>query len=190
MLVIAAKRLWSRPLLSLLSILGVALAVGLVASIPIFAQATSFAILLQEMRDISVRTSRPMFTARVYVLPTTKFPLSLAHTRELSVLIQDALTKEIGLPVLTLSRQAETTSLMLYPSGGASPYSPQDTLLGDLNLAFISGIAPHLTVVEGESMDVAAHSGEALDVWMHAAIADELGVQIGNTCSVAQECYG
>ena len=110
------------------------------------------------MRDISAQTGRPLFTARVYVLPSGKFPLSLEHTRELAALIQEALTTEIGLPVRTLTRQIETTSVMLYPSGQESPYGSLDTPLADVSLAFLSGIAPHLTVVEGESMEDAAPS--------------------------------
>ena len=46
MFFIALKRLWTRPLLTLLSIVGVILAVGLVTSIPIFSQAVSFVMLL------------------------------------------------------------------------------------------------------------------------------------------------
>jgi hypothetical protein len=36
MLSVAAKRLWNHPLLTLLSILGIALVVGILASIPVF----------------------------------------------------------------------------------------------------------------------------------------------------------
>jgi len=45
MLSIALKRLGHHPLLTLLSIVGVTLAVGLMAAIPLFAHAVSFAVL-------------------------------------------------------------------------------------------------------------------------------------------------
>ena len=74
MFFIALKRLWTRPLLTLLSIVGVMLAVGLVTSIPIFSQAVSFVMLREELFAMAGKTGRPIFSMRVYVLPSARFP--------------------------------------------------------------------------------------------------------------------
>jgi hypothetical protein len=47
---IALKRLWNRTWLTLLSIAGVALAVGLVVSIPIVGKSISFVMLQEELQ--------------------------------------------------------------------------------------------------------------------------------------------
>ena len=91
MIFIALRRLWNRPLLTLLSIAGVILAVGLVTSIPIFSQSVSFVMLNEELQEISAKTKRPLFSMRVYVLPSARYQLPLTQTRELADLIEGTL---------------------------------------------------------------------------------------------------
>jgi putative ABC transport system permease protein len=183
MVSIAIKRLWHRPLLTLLSMAGVVLAVGLVTSIPILAQALSFVILNEEMSAISARTHRPLFSMRVYVLPSARYPLSLARTRELAKRIKETLTTEIGLPVLRLDRQAQTAGVLLR-TGQGSPYSGSEILLSDTALAVLSGVGAHMTILEGESMADAPPGGGALNVWIHQMVADEMGLQAGEAYEV------
>ena len=183
MVSIAVKRLWHRPLLTLLSMVGVVLAVGLVTSIPILSQALSFVILNQEMSAISARTHRPLFSMRVYVLPSARYPISLARTRELAERIEETLATEVGLPVLRLDRQPETTAVLLR-TGEGSPYSDTEILLSDTTLAVLSGVGTHMTILEGESMADATSPGGALNVWMHQVVADEMGLQAGEVYEV------
>ena len=91
MLFVALKRLWTRPLLTLLSIIGVTLSIGLVAAIPLFSQAVNFVLLTGELEDISARSGRPLFSMRVYALPGTQYPLSMERAR----LFQDHVAETI-----------------------------------------------------------------------------------------------
>jgi putative ABC transport system permease protein len=184
MLSIALKRLWSRPLLTLLSIFGVVVAVGLVISIPILAEATSFVVLREELRTVSAQSGRPLFSMRVYVLPGARYPLTLDRTKELAKLIEDTLVTQVGLPVLSLSRHIETTTLILQTREQASPYSHPNTVLTETTLAVLSGVGPHISVLEGEPMETASPVPGELAVWMHQAVADEVGVQAGEQYEV------
>jgi putative ABC transport system permease protein len=179
MVFVALKRLVNRPLLTLLSIAGVILAVGLVTSIPIFSQAVSFVMLREELKEVSAKTGRPLFSMRVYVLPSARYQLSLEHTEELSNLIQQTLVAEVGLPLLAVSRHIETTGVIIRTLAEETPYGEPNTFLGETNLAVLPGIESRIEIFEGESMLDAAPSEGELNVWMHKTVADEMGLHPG-----------
>ena len=181
MLFVALRRLVNRFGLTLLSIIGVTLAVGLVASIPIFSRAVSFVMLKEELNQISERTGRPLFSMRIYVLPSAKFELPLQQVKDLGDYIAQAFVTEVGLPLVTESRHMETTGLVLLTPNEETSYGKPETFLkGDTNLVILPGSEPYLDIVAGEPMDPAVSSvGNVLDVWMHKTTADELGIDPG-----------
>jgi putative ABC transport system permease protein len=177
MVFVALKRLVNRPLLTLLSIAGVVLAVGLVTSIPIFSQAVSFVMLREELAEMAAKTGRPLFSMRVYVLPSARYELPLEHTKELGRLIEETLVAEVGLPLLTISRHIETTGLIIRTLDKETPYGEPNTFLGETNLAVLPELESRIDILEGESMLDAAPSEGALSVWMHKTLADEMGIR-------------
>jgi putative ABC transport system permease protein len=188
MLFVAIKRLWTRPLLTLLSIAGVTLAIGLVAGIPLFAQAVSFLMLKGELGEVSARSGRPPFSMRVYVLPGTQYPLSLDRSRIMEEHISETITSEAGLPLVARRRQMETTGLVLYTRKQPSPYGEEQTLLRqDLYFLVLPGVASHIDVMQGEPMDGGIPSNGALDVWLHVKVAQEMGIEPGETFEVRDQ---
>ena len=179
MIFVALKRLVNRPFLTLLSIAGVILAVGLVTSIPIFSQSVSFVMLNEELRDMSAKTGRPLFSMRVYVLPSARYQLPLDQTRDLGALIEETLVTEVGLPLLTLSRHIETTGLILRTRDNVTPYGEPNAFLGETNLAVLPGVESRITIFDGESMETAVPLDGELNVWMHKTVADEMGLHSG-----------
>ncbi len=184
MVFIALRRLWNRPLLTLLSIAGVILAVGLVTSIPIFSQSVSFVMLNEELEAISAKTKRPLFSMRVYVLPSARYELPLSQTRELADLIEGTLVSQVGLPVLSNQRHIETTGLILRTLDKETPYGEPNTFLGETNLAILPGVGSHIDVLEGDSMEAVPPSEGTLDVWMHKTVVDEMGIHPGEEFEV------
>jgi len=186
MLFVALRRLVNRFGLTLLSVIGVTLAVGLVASIPIFSKAVSFVMLKEELNQISARTGRPLFSMRIYVLPSAKFELPLQQVRDLGDYIAQAFIAQVGLPLVTESRHMETTGLVILTRAEETPYGKPETFLkGDTNLVILPGSEPYLDIVAGEPMDPAKASvGNELDVWMHKTAADELGVDPGEKLQI------
>ena len=186
MLFITLKRLQHHPWLTLLSILGVALAVGLVTSVPVFSKAVSFVMLQEELTEVSRRTGRPLFSMRVYVLPSGRYELPLDKCAVLGQHIAETLSNEVGLPVIRQSRHIETTGLAIRTRDEVTPYGPPHTFLtGDTNLAVLPGSESRITVLEGEPIEGGSPSenGE-LKVWMHQTMADEMGVHPGEKFEV------
>ncbi|MBN1934602.1 MAG: hypothetical protein JW934_08045 [Anaerolineae bacterium] len=180
MLFIAFKRLFNRPLLTLLSIMGVTLAVGLVVSIPIFAKAVSFVMLREQLAEIAATTKRPAFSLRYYVLPSGQYKLTIADSQVWQDHLVETLTGEVGLPLLSVNRQMETTGLLLRTKEEETAYGQANTiLLKDTNITVIPGIGPYLDIRDGQSMEEATPSGDALNVWIHKTLFDEMGLEIG-----------
>jgi putative ABC transport system permease protein len=185
MVFVALKRLWNRPLLTLLSIVGVALAVGLVTSIPIFSQAVSFVMLQEELYEMAAKTGRPIFSMRVYVLPSARFPLPLSQVRALGDHISETIIEQVGLPPLALRRHIETTGLIVRTRNEVTPYGEPNTFLrGDINLVVLPGVETRLEIDEGEPMDTTASSADELNVWVHKTTADDMGINPGETFEV------
>ena len=182
---IALRRLWNRPLFTLLSIAGVVLAVGLVTGIPILSQALSFRILQEEMSKIRAMTGRPLFSMRVYTIPSARYPLSVERTQEWAEQIEEVMVTKVGLPVLSLSRDLETASIVLRTPGEGSRYGEGKILLPSTTLAVLTGVEAHMTVLEGEPMTATTSREGKLNVWMHEALADEMGIQVGETYEVS-----
>ncbi len=182
------RRLWSRPILTLLALLGVVLAVGLLSSSAFFTQAVDRVLLLEELNKLAKTTGRHPFATRVYVFPTGRQPLSLAQAELMGKDVAGALAGEIGLPVARLGLSVESIGLMLLPSEDDLRYNP-NKILNQVTLNYIGEVADKLTLVSGDHFPTDAESeataaqaaglSTVLDVWMHTRVAQEMGVQAG-----------
>jgi putative ABC transport system permease protein len=172
------KRLWHYPGLTSMALLGVILSVGLITSASFFAQAVDRVMLGEELGRVREVTGRPPFASQVYTFPSTRRPLSLADAELLSQDIARVLATEINLPLQHVGIQVDSGSLMLQPVAGSSLYGEGQRYLGSISLIYIESVERHIEVIEGDALD-AAPSAEALDVWMHASMAEAMGVNVG-----------
>jgi len=192
LLVLALRRLRSRPGVTLLALLSVVLAVGLLSSTAFFAQAVDRALLQEELAALSDATDRPAFSSRIYTLPSTRRPLSLQQAERAARDVAGAFSGEIGLPVAQRVLHVESVGMMLLPGSNDARYAQSDSAyLKIVTFAYISDVAQHITTVAGDALD-AAESGadetdpaEVIDVWMHTRLAEEMGVRAGETFDIA-----
>ena len=161
--------------LTLLALLNIILAVGLVTNSYFFSQAVDRVILTQELADFSSNTGRPPFATSIYIFPSTRVPLSLEDAEKASQNIADTLSGEVGLPLRLLVTQVSSGGLMLQSATETRDY------LGDTEAIYIEGVSKHMDIIEGESMDDKSQSGDALDIWMHDRLAQKMGAHIGET---------
>ena len=176
---IAYKRLWGRPWLALMSVLGIALAVGLAVSVPVFAQAVSRAIMEDELADLAAASRRAPLAIRVYLLPSSKAPVTAQQSRDLSGHLASIFESNLGIAVRSHPVTVESGGLMLKrppeEAGG-----PAGDFLANATVGFLSGIERHMNIVSGEPMPKEALSpGDVVDVWMHEAWAMEMGAVAG-----------
>lgn len=190
LITLTIRRLISRPILTLLALLGIVLAVGLLSSTAFFSQAVDRVLLREELAKLSKQTGRHPFATRVYTFPTKRRPMSLSQAELVGKDVAGALSGEIGLPIARLGLNVESVGLMLLPAEGDFRYGDDRKLLNQVTLQYIADVADHLQIVAGDPFPADASDantgGESavLDVWMHNRLAQEMGVRTGENFRV------
>ncbi|MEM7028608.1 MAG: FtsX-like permease family protein [Chloroflexota bacterium] len=180
---LATKRLLHHPGLSILALIGVILAVGLVTSAGFFAQAVDQVIMWRELSEYSQITNRPPFATRIYSASSEQVPLTLERAELLGQNVAETMTAEVGLPIREQRLQFDSGVMNLQPLPGDTKYGKRS--LGKVHLIYIEDVAEHVNITEGQDIDeegvsIGENSGQ-LDVWMPAILAEEMGVTIGET---------
>lgn len=180
------RRLYSRPGLSFLALLGVMLAVGLLSSTAFFTQAVDRVILNQELAALSRVTGRIPFSTRVYFLPSSRVPVGMTEAEDVGRSVSGSLSQEIGLPVEHFGLHIESKGMMLLAQEGDTRYADDKSFLGTIALGYVSEIESHIEAVAGEPFtDETSSSADELSIWMHTDMAAEMGVNVGETFDVA-----
>ena len=163
--------------LTLLALLGVILAVGLVTDASFFSEAVDRVILLQDLEDFSRVTGRPPFSTNVYVFPTSDTPITIETGEKYLSEIAGTLSSEVGLPLRHAGLQVSSSSMMLQPGTDTSQYGKD--YLGSADLVYIAGVSEQMNIAAGTPLDEFGASGDVLDVWMHDRLVQEMGLQVG-----------
>jgi putative ABC transport system permease protein len=179
----ALKRQLNHPMPTALALLGVVLAVGLVTNAYVFSQAVEQTILRQKLDEFSAITGRPPFSTSVYVHPSIRRPFPLEAAEEAAPHVADTIAAEVGLPLSHTGIEIHSGNMMLQPGEGSSLFGEEKSYLGSVNLIYKSGIEEHIDILDGEPIAGAA-SGEELDVWMHADLAERMGLHVGEELNV------
>ena len=175
---LAVRRIFYRPGLSTLALLAVALAVGLVTSTGFFSQAVYRQVLLQELAQMSKTTGRPPFSMRIYTIPDSQAPLSLEAADRLTKHVGGTMAGEIGLPLLYTHLEVESGGLMIQSRVGEARVAGQSGFLGNVNLAYIEGVADKLDIV-GDPL-TGERSADLLDVWVYHEFGAKAGMNVGD----------
>ncbi len=164
--------------LSLLTLFGVMLAVGLVTSASFFAQAVDTVMLREQMSEYSRITGRPAFSTRVFAASDEAVPLSLDRVDALTERLSQTLAAQVGLPVRDVAWQTNSGVLRLKAPGS-------DSRGEQINVIVDERAVEQMEVVAGEPMSVVGRQSsneqpDALAAWMYADLADEMGAQPGD----------
>lgn len=170
--------------LSLLALVDIILAVGLVTNASFFSQAVDRVVLLQELEDFSSVTGRPPFSTSVYIFPSRRKPMTLESAEEMALHIEQTLTGEIGLPARHVGIEVASGSLMLQPAPDSASFSEDKRYLGNVEMTYIRDVASQMEIIEGEVLDEGGLSKDMLDVWMYEITAQEMGINIGEKLSI------
>lgn len=176
---LALRRLRNRLALTALSLLGVILAVGLVSSVPVFAQAVSFLVLRGELSERTSQMNRPALLMRLYY-ETRIHPFTLADTRTMEDTFARTLADKLGVAPKQRIMYVESPLVFLRSAPGGPQYQAQDEKLvfRGFTLTVLGGVDKEMRIVEGEPFAGAA-SGDRLPVWPHRELCDDMGLQVG-----------
>ncbi|HJQ13585.1 MAG TPA: ABC transporter permease, partial [Anaerolineales bacterium] len=192
---IALKRLLTQRFLSLASIAGLMIASGFILSVPLYADATYFRLLREEL--LAGRE------ADLIKKPVDYAPLSFVFEQkaagrnspqwkdveEVDAYLSGEALRTINLPILQLVRRFRTDGYSMFPP--RDPNNPGTQYpLTSANFAFITPVEETVTVVNGslpKPFISLLREGDVIEAMAHESLANEFGVQVGDTYSLRTE---
>ncbi len=171
---VAAKRLWHQRLLMLCLLIGLVAAVGLLSSIPLYADAVHNRLLQGELTEAG--TYRPPFAFLWRYIGAWNGPIAWDEYAQVDRYVTLQAGDVIGLPEELGVRHVSSPKLRLFPAE-TDAFVDDSPLLWS-SIGFISGLEEQIQLLEG-NYPAPSSSGAAVPVLISQAMADQLGLQVG-----------
>ncbi len=175
---VAAKRLWNNKGLMLCSIVGLIVAVGLISSIPLYADAANFKVLKEQLSTGENVRARPPFAFMYRYIGAWHGPVDLDDFGPVNEYMTESVPGIVGLPLEASTRYIKTDNFSLFPAADVA-YIGLRQPLGWVNLAVIDDVEAHIDLLEGRFPQPAPADAEVIDVLVSRDFADDTGVQVG-----------
>jgi putative ABC transport system permease protein len=182
LLTLAARRLWNQRLLMLCLLLGLVAAVGLLSSIPLYADAAQNKLLQGELEspdsasEAEAARSREPFSFLWRYIGAWHGNVAWQEYEPVDEYLTEQATVIVDLPFEAQVRHVATDKMRLFPSKDAA-FIPDEPLLW-ASLGFASGLEGQIQLVEGDLPGEAAPD-EPVEVLVSRKTADTLGFQVG-----------
>lgn len=180
---VAIRRLLSQRGLALATAIGLVASIALVMSVPLYTDAVYYSILQEELSSDSEDGSlqRPPFAFMF------RYVGSLYGMKEWDDIVQvdeylsGPAVEAIALPHRLTVRYAKTDNFRLFPTEDAAYADVRDPLAW-VNYAFVTDFEQYTTMLEGTYPQPAtANPDDAVEVAINEAMAQELGLQVGES---------
>jgi putative ABC transport system permease protein len=169
---VVGRRLWSHMALMLAIAAGFVVAIALVVSIPVYAEAVGYRILRAELSKTDTGETRPPFAFMYRHVGSLSEAISLSDYDRLDRYMTGRLSQTLGLPVISEMRYAATDRMPLMPASGSG-----DPLVW-ISVAFASDFESHVDIVDG-ALPVASDGTGPMEVLIAEPLASQLGLQVG-----------
>jgi putative ABC transport system permease protein len=174
----ALKRLWShRGLIACLAF-GLAAAVALAVSVPLYSDGVNYKLLNNALAQASSDGRRPPFSFIFSYIGSWHTPVTIEQYDPVDRYLREQAPGTIGLPVVSSARSVATDSIQLHPAGGTISRSRRLDLV---RLASQTDIFEHLNLVEGRLPEPLPSGEGPLEVLVALKLANDLGLETDNT---------
>ncbi|HEU4746082.1 MAG TPA: FtsX-like permease family protein, partial [Anaerolineales bacterium] len=189
---IAFKRLLTQRFLSLASIAGLMIASGFILSVPLYADATYFRLLREELlagRQLDLIQKPVDYTPLSFVFEQKaagKNSPQWKNVEEVDAYLAGAALRTIDLPILDLVRRFRTDGYFMFPPRDPSNPGTQYSLT-TASFAFISPMEETVMIVNGappQPFVSLLREGNTIEAMANESLASEFGVQVGDTYSL------
>jgi putative ABC transport system permease protein len=182
-LILAGKRLWNHRLLMLCLLVGLVVAVGLLSSIPLYAETVHHRLLQGELTETGIY--RPPFAFLWRYVGTWHGDITWDEYAPVDEYLSRQAPAITGLPLELSVRHAKTGNMRLFPAVDSQAFSEREPLMWT-SLGFITGstaltasdLEDHVELVEG-SFPGLAETGGDIEVLVSLALAEQAGLQVG-----------
>ena len=175
-LVLALKRMRSRWILALLSLVGIILTVALITSIPVFTDSVGFKILQQELARYAFGNANPAVALRYYRVPSAPETMTMQQVLDTGAWLRALTIQEVGLPVDRSYTQIGSHGLIMRALPDDPRYRDRD--LRQVRANCVPDVEPQIEIIEGRPFSDADTSDELL-LWARPELLEKLGVKTG-----------
>lgn len=180
---VATRRLLSQRGLALATAVGLVASIALVMSVPLYTDAVYYSLLQEELsqsgEDDSAALTRPPFAFMFRYVGSLYGMKQWEDITQVDEYLTTQGVASLGLPHKFTVRYAKTDNFRLFPTADIAYADVKDPLAW-VNFAFVSDFEKHTTLVEGAYPKPATATPEdPVEVAINDAMADELGLQIG-----------
>jgi putative ABC transport system permease protein len=168
---VVGQRLLSHLALMLAIAAGFTVAVALVVSIPVYAEAVGYRILRDELSRDEAGVARPPFAFMYRYLGSQTGVIGPSDYAALDEYLQSTIDNRLGLPIEQRVRYVASDKLPMYQAGGSG-----DPLMW-LSMAFATDFENHVDIVDGALPQFSAEG--PVEVLISEDLAARLGVQVG-----------
>ncbi len=192
---IAFKRLLTQRFLSLASIAGLMIASGFILSVPLYADATYFRLLREELlagRELELDQKPADYAPLSFVFEQKaagKDSPQWKNVVKVDEYLSKAALRVIDLPILQVVRRFRTDGYPMFPPRDPNSAGTQYPLTS-ANMAFITPLEDAIILVTGATPQPFVsllRDGDAIEAMANEALAAEFGVQVGDTYSLRTE---
>lgn len=178
-LVVTVKRLISERWLALATALGLIISVALITSIPMYADAIHYRVLLEKLSGEKYGR-RPPFAFMYRYVGAWGGPIAWEDVKPLDEYVTTLVARDLGLPQKGMVRYFSTVNLRLFPRGEDSAYRDPDRALGMVPFSWATDFQDHVTITDGNFPAVAdsAH-GSVVEVLVGEKLRLDWGLQVG-----------
>jgi len=179
---VATRRLISQRGLALATAVGLVASIALVMSVPLYTDAVYYRILQEELSqttDDTAALNRPPFAFMFRYVGSLYGMKQWEDITQVDEYLTNQGVEALGLPHKMTVRYAKTDNFRLFPTADIAYADVKDPLAW-VNFAFVSNFEEHATLVEGTfPTPASANPDEAVQVAINDAMAEELGLQVG-----------
>ncbi len=151
---------------------GFVVAIALVVSIPVYAEAVGYRILRDELSKTDTGSTRPPFSFMYRYVGSLSGAIDQADYKKIDAYMNDRMPRTLGLPITEYVRYTATDRLPLYPSSGSG--AP----LIWVNAAYATDLESHIEIIDG-AMPRPSDGSAAMEVLISEQLASDLGLQVG-----------
>ena len=181
---LAIKRLRTDPWLTAGALSGLATAVALTTSVPMYVEAANNKRLRQELGEIEAKGS-PAFSFMYHIVyQGDVFSAEQFHAAD--GYLRDSVPALLRLPLEEATLSVHSEKLGLFPASGEF-YSTVTRPLGKIKVGFVRGLGDHAQVIEGDWPAIPQFADEAIEVVITQSKAEALGVHVGEEYTVFRE---
>lgn len=171
------KRMTARPMMTLMALFGLTVSVGLMVSVPLYADGINFSLLEERLSNQTERNGRPPFAYLYSYVGSWHGPLNIEEVEPLTDYFRDEAASTLRLNQDLFIYHYETGDFRLFPAD-VTRVTDRQLGIDIVKLTYTSEIERFIELTDGQ-MPVTVAADQPYQVLVRDILADEYDLRVG-----------